>query len=102
MANKKKEVELTKTKIVNKQKIELTKIDPQDSPIEKVEVSIFDKYRNLINMAKSDFITNYQYSDLIEILRYCEKMYGHPIPMNVNCSSCVIDLILMFSRLEVK
>lgn len=102
MANKKKEVELTKTKIVNKEKIELVKIDPQNSPIEKVEVSIFDKYRNLINMAKSDFITNYQYSDLIEILRYCEKMYGHPIPMNVNCSSCVIDLILMFSRLEVK
>ena len=102
MANKKKEVELTKTKIVNKEKIELVKIDPQNSPIEKVEVSIFDKYRNLINMAKSDFITNYQYSDLIEILRYCEKMYGHPIPMNINCSSCVIDLVLMFSRLEVK
>ena len=55
MANKKKEVELTKTKIVNKEKIELVKIDPQDLPIEKVEVSIFDKYRNLINMAKSDF-----------------------------------------------
>ena len=102
MANKKKEVELTKTKIVNKEKIELVKIDPQDLSIEKIEVSIFDKYRNLINMAKSDFITNYQYSDLIEILRYCEKMYGHPIPMNVNCSSCVIDLIIMFSRLEVK
>ena len=80
----------------------MTKIDPQDLPIEKVEVSIFDKYRNLINMAKSDFLTNYEYSDLIEILRYCEKMYGHPIPMNINCSSCVIDLIMMFSRLEVK
>ena len=69
MANKKKEVELTKTKIFNKQKIELTKIDPQDLPIEKVEVSIFDKYRNLINMAKSDFLTNYEYSDLIEYIK---------------------------------
>lgn len=64
------------------------------------EKTIFDKYRLQINEANGNYLMHYQYGDLIEMLRYCERVLGHPIPMNLQCSSCVISLVQMFARLE--
>lgn len=67
---------------------------------EPVQPTIHDRYRILINKANSDYLNGYTYNDLIIILRYCEKKIGHQIPINLQCGSCVIDLIKLFGRLE--
>lgn len=62
--------------------------------------TIHDKYRKYINQAKSNYLNGIEYSDIMEILRWCERKVGNQIPINVSCSTCVIDLIKMFSNLE--
>lgn len=71
--------------------------------VKKVEVDeIYIKYENLINQAKSNYIQKIEYSEVMEILRYCEKILNKTIPINVSCSNCVLDLVLLFSRLKNK
>lgn len=89
-----------------KKEVELVSDQIEDTVVNKVEVikeeTIFDKYRSLINQANSNYLRNYQYADLMEILRYTEKFYGHQLPLNLQCGTCIIELVQMFSRLEVK
>lgn len=88
------------------EKVELTSDQIEDAIVEKKEVvveeTIFDKYRNLINQANSDYLNNYNYADLMIILRHLEKYHGHNIPVNLNCGECLIELIKSFGRLEKK
>ena len=91
-------------KIVDK--VELVSNQIEDAIVNKEEVvkevTIFDKYRTIINEANADYLMHYQYADLVDILRYTEKFYGHNIQLKLQCSSCIIDLVKMFSRLEKK
>lgn len=66
-----------------------------------VEPTIFDKYRKYINQVKDNYISGLEYSDAIAILRYTENALNKTIPMNTSCPQCMIDLIRIFSRLEV-
>lgn len=88
------------------EKVELVSSQVEDAVVNKEEVvkeeSIFDKYRNMINQANSDYLSGYNYGDVMDILRYVEKFYGHAIPLNASCAACVIDLIKSFGRLEQK
>lgn len=65
------------------------------------ESSIFDKYRKYINQVKDNYISGLEYSDAIAILRYTEGKLNKTIPMNTSCPQCMMDLIKIFSRLEV-
>ena len=66
-----------------------------------VEPTIFDKYRKYINQVKDNYISGLEYSDAIAILRYTEGKLNKTIPMNTSCPQCMMDLIRIFSRLEV-
>lgn len=65
-----------------------------------VEPTIHDKYRKYIDMAKSGYLRGHSYPEIIEMLRYCEKKLNRQIPINLQCSQCLIDLVMMFARLE--
>lgn len=71
---------------------------------EAVEVitTIYDRYRTLINKANSGYINGVTHPELMEILRYTEKIIGHSIPVNFSCPQCVIDLVKLFGRTENK
>lgn len=90
----------------NKKEVELVSSQVEDAILNKEEIvkeeTIFDKYRSLINQANSNYLRNYQYADLMVMLRYTEKFYGHSLPLNLQCSSCIIELVQMFGRLEQK
>lgn len=65
------------------------------------EPTIFDKYRKYINQVKDNYISGLEYSDAIAILRYTENALNKTIPMNTSCPQCMMDLVRIFSRLEV-
>jgi hypothetical protein len=67
---------------------------------ENNEPTIHDKYRKFILQSKSNYLNGIEYSDVMEILRWCEKKINNQIPINVSCSTCVIDLIKMFANFE--
>ena len=64
------------------------------------EPTIHDKYREFINQAKNGYLRGFEYPMAMEVLRYCEKITGHQIPLNMGCGSCLLDLVLIFARLE--
>jgi ribosomal protein L6P/L9E len=64
------------------------------------EPTIHDKYREFINQAINGYLRGFEYPMAMEVLRYCEKITGHQIPLNMGCGSCLLDLVLIFARLE--
>lgn len=64
------------------------------------EPTIHDKYREHINQAKNGYLRGFEYPMAMEVLRWCERVNGHQIPLNMSCGSCLLDLVKMFSRLE--
>lgn len=86
-----------------KKTIEQPTQDVQQSTIEQtVEPTIHDKYRQLINEASSNYLSSYNYQDLIKILRWVEGKINNKYPINVSCGVCVIKLIQLFAKLEGK
>jgi hypothetical protein len=67
---------------------------------ETSEQTIYDKYRRLINQSKNGYIRDYQYCDVMDILNYTQRKVGHNIPINFGCSTCVLDMIKLFSLTE--
>lgn len=61
---------------------------------------IYTTYESLINKAKDGYVNGYTNADVMKILRYVENKLGKQLPMNLNCSPCVVDLILLFDRLR--
>ena len=96
------------SKVKNK---EVTKVDTvpslvveQTTVVNKevvVEPTIFDKYRKFLNQVKDNYISGLEYGDIMAMLRYTEEKLNKTIPMNTSCPQCVMDLIRIFSRLEV-
>lgn len=72
-------------------------------PAVEVKVStIHDKYCKHINTAKDGYITGLSYEGAMEMLRYCEAKLNNRIGLNMSCAGCVLDLVIMFARLEDK
>lgn len=69
---------------------------------EDVKPTIFDKYREDIQRANDGYVRGLKYEQAMEMLRYVEKHTNRKMGLNMNCASCVVDLIKMFSRLENK
>ena len=69
---------------------------------EVVKPTIFDKYREDIQRANDGYVRGLKYEQAMEMLRYVEKHTNRKMGLNMNCASCVVDLIKMFSRLENK
>ena len=69
---------------------------------EVVKSTIFDKYREYIQQANDGYVRGLKYEQAMEMLRYVEKHTNRKMGLNMNCASCVVDLIKMFSRLENK
>lgn len=63
-------------------------------------MSIHDKFRVYISQYKSGYLRGLSYADAMEILRYCEKKIGKPIPIDYGCGSCMMGLIKTFSNYE--
>lgn len=73
---------------------------PAESKTETI--NIFDKYRKYINTVKDGYLRNIDYESAMEMLRYIEKRRSIKLGLNMNCASCMIELVSMFSRLEDK
>ena len=67
-----------------------------------VEPTIHDKYRKYIESAKLGYVNGLDRFEIMEILRWTEKKANCTLPINTSCSSCVMDLIRLFSNLENK
>ena len=96
------EVEVVKeVKEVVKEVKEVVKEVKEDVK-EDVKPTIFDKYREDIQRANDGYVRGLKYEQAMEMLRYVEKHTNRKMGLNMNCASCVVDLIKMFSRLENK
>ena len=84
-------------------KPDLTIEVPMVTPTEViVEPTIYDKYADVIKGYDDGVVRGMTYSIGMEILRYCERVIGKEIPMNLNCNTCVYDLIKLFVNLKNK
>lgn len=101
MSKKKVENKIKKVeqKIVSKPKVRQSEKVTKEKVVKK---TIFDKYRKHINSAKDGYVNGLSYSQAMEILRYIESKRNIKLGLNVNCGGCMIDLVLMFARLEDK
>ena len=67
------------------------------------EQTLHDKYRTIVNNALiNNAVSNFHYSIAMEMLRYVEGKIGHSLGLNMNCGSCLLDLIKMFAQFEEK
>lgn len=71
----------------------------EDKPI-VLEPTIYDKYDLYIKQYASGYVSGLSYGDKKEILAYCELKSGRTIPINIDCGSCVMDLMKLFIRLK--
>lgn len=104
MAKKKEVKKNTKKKELKIDKpveVEVVKEVKEDVK-EDVKPTIFDKYREDIQRANDGYVRGLKYEQAMEMLRYVEKHTNRKMGLNMNCASCVVDLIKMFSRLENK
>lgn len=67
---------------------------------EVVPPTIHEKYRKILNNAKSGYIHGLTYENAMEILRWMENKTGQKIPMNFSCNTCIFDLIKRFANME--
>lgn len=74
----------------------------EQQPLVIKELTIHDKYRKQLTQINDDYVTGLDYGQIVEILRHTEKKFNQTIPINVNCASCVIELIRMFAMTEEK
>lgn len=110
--------------VLNKPTIDLTKVEPKEviipgyedkgvAPDLKVELpiieqeviveeTIYDKYADLIKSYEAGVVRGMTYAKGMEILRYCEKIIGNQIPMDLSCSTCVNNLVKLFVNLKNK
>ncbi len=63
------------------------------------EPTIFDKYRIQLNQVKEGYL-RLDYDQSIEILRWMEKETGRNLPINYSCSTCMLDFMKQFARME--
>lgn len=66
------------------------------------EKSIFDIYRVHINNAKNKIVRNLEYSDAMIILRFIQEKTNQNLGLNMNCGSCMLNLLEIFASLEGK
>jgi hypothetical protein len=74
--------------------------------IEVIEEVVVDKnplhtkYAKFIEQAKDGYLTGFDYPSAMEILRYCETKRGVQMGLNMNCPTCLFQLIKMFDSLR--
>lgn len=79
-----------------------------EQPVEEVmemvvvEPTIYDKFEKYMSQVSSGYLTGLNYSDAMEILRYCESKMNINIPLNMSCGVCLMDLMKLFMRLKDK
>ena len=100
VANVRKFVEANNEK-KTKVEVEVEVVKESDVEVVKAE-TIFDKYRTHIQSSKDGYVRNLTYPEAMEMLRHIEKKTNRKLGLNLSCSSCTIDLVKMFSRLENK
>jgi len=66
------------------------------------EQSIYEKYADIVNGYQDGVVRGMTYPISMEILRYCEKVIGNQIPINMGCTTCVFDLVKLFVNLKNK
>lgn len=66
------------------------------------EKTIFDIYRKHIINAQNKTVRNLDYSDAMVILRFIQEKTNQNLGLNMNCGSCMLNLIEIFASLEGK
>lgn len=66
------------------------------------EKTIFDIYRKHIINAQNKTVRNLDYSDAMVILRFIQEKTNQNLGLNMNCGSCILNLIEIFASLEGK
>jgi hypothetical protein len=67
-----------------------------------IQPTIYDKFDKYVKQAQAGFIRDLNYSDAVEILRYCERQLNRNIPFNMSCATCVLQLVQLFINLKPK
>jgi len=63
-------------------------------------MNIYEKYNHYIIQSRSNYLNGIQHAEVMEILRYCEKVLNRTIPINASCSNCILDIVKLFDRLK--
>lgn len=62
---------------------------------------LINRHAKHIASAKSGYIRDVTYEESMEIHRYIEKRLNRNIPLNHSCSTCVLDMYLLFIKLTL-
>lgn len=84
-----------------KQQPDVTETGLVYEAVEVIDLNpIHTKYQKYIDQAKDGYLIGLDYPKAIEILRYCEVKRGMSFGLNMSCSACLIQLVLMFDSLR--
>lgn len=81
-------------------KAKLKQITEVPQTLDSPEPTIHEKYAHWITQAQNGYITGLNYEGLMEILRWCEKKIGTQLSLNMQCNTCIMDLIKLFNNLN--
>lgn len=91
-----------KKKTINKEMLLNIIAEAKNELKEKKEKTIFDIYRVHINNAKNKIVRNLEYGDAMIILRFVQEKTRQNLGLNMNCGSCMLNLLEIFASLEGK
>jgi len=94
------EIEKVIEPILHSQTIDeqIEQIEQFDIEVDKIEDPIYTKY--ITNITEPVNIDGLEYGNIMEILRYCERVMKTQVGLNTTCKPCWIDLIKIFINIR--